>query len=75
MLMDPICTNLDCERASVGFVGVCEVDESWSGWVGFGGVGVRNFTSSFEMTACGSKGINPATLKPALTLFSVIVAL
>jgi hypothetical protein len=32
---------------------------------GLGGVGVRNFTSSFESTACGLKGTKPAPRNPA----------
>jgi hypothetical protein len=40
-----------------------------------GGDGVRNRTSSFDMTASGSKGANPAPLNPPRILLVVIKAL
>jgi hypothetical protein len=39
---------------------------------GLEGVGVRNFTSSFESTACRSKGTRPAPRNSALAFWAVL---
>jgi hypothetical protein len=59
--------RVDCERASLVVVGVLETQGVGGPSRVLGGVGIRNLTSSFASTACGSWGISPDPRKPPRT--------
>jgi hypothetical protein len=64
--------RVDCEVASVGFCGVFEAHGEVEAEGDPGGVGVRNWTSSFEIILSGLYGTRPAPVKPPCMFFSVI---
>jgi hypothetical protein len=64
-LKTPFFKKVDCEWAFIGFDGVFDTQNAASISGNLGGVGVRNFTSSFEIIDSGSKGTSPAPQKPA----------
>jgi hypothetical protein len=55
--------------------GVLEVQGEESLAASSGGVGVRNYTSSFEITFSRLRGARPAPLNPPWILLSIKVAL
>jgi len=62
--------KFDWEDVSMGLLGVFETQEWDETGREFGGVGVFNYRSRFEMTLSGSNGRNPAPRKPPWMLLS-----
>lgn len=71
MAGDTILMNLDCDVASVAFLGVrgSQGEGAWES--SSTGVGVRGATSSLDTTLIASKGTSPVPRKPPCMFFSV----
>jgi hypothetical protein len=65
-------TRVVCERVLAGLWGVWETQGLALEGGGLVGVRVRNFISSFEITAWGLKGTKPVPRNPAWAFWTVI---